>query len=107
MIKILVGLLFDRSGVMLLEHPEDKIHPGLLRKLIDLLRNYAAESQLIVASHSPAVFNALGPDSIRLVTMDQGETKARALSPSEIGIAGKYLQEEGSLSDFLETVEEE
>ena len=92
---------------MLLEHPEDKIHPGLLRKLIDLLRNYADESQLIVASHSPAVFNSLGPDSIRLVTMDQGETKARAFSPSEIGIVGNYLEEEGSLSDFLETVEEE
>ena len=104
-IRILIGLLCDQSGIMLLEHPEDKIHPGLLRKLIGLLRNYSVESQLIVASHSPAVFNSLDPQSIRLVTMDQGETKVRALSPEETRVAGKYLEEEGSLADFLETVE--
>jgi predicted ATPase len=106
-IRILIGLLFDQSGVMLVEHPEDKIHPGLLRRLIDLLRSYSAERQLIVASHSPAVFNSLDPESIRLVTMEQGETKVRALSSEETHVAGKYLEEEGSLADFLETVEGE
>ena len=92
---------------MLLEHPEDKIHPGLLRKLIGLLQTYSDETQVIIASHSAAVFNSLGPESLRLVTMEEGETKARALSPDEIDVVGKYLEEEGSLSDFLETVEGE
>jgi predicted ATPase len=105
-IRILLALLFDRPSVMLLEHPEDTIHPGLLRKLISLLRTYSDETQVIIASHSPAVFNSLEPGSVRLVTLEEGETKVRPLSPEETSIAGRYLEEEGSLADFLETVEE-
>jgi predicted ATPase len=93
---------------MLLEHPEEGIHRGLLRKLVDLLRDYSDQTQLIVTSHSPVVFNTLDPESVRLVTMEnEGLTKVRALSPDELGVADRYLEEEGSLSDFLETVEDE
>ena len=106
-IKILVSLIFDRSGVMLLEHPEDGIHRGLLRKLIDLLRGYSDQSQLILSSHSAVVFNTLDPGAVRMVSMEKGATRVRALSQQEMGIAGKYLEEDGSLSDFLETVEDE
>lgn len=35
-IQIVVSMLFDKRSLMLIEHPEDSIHPGLLRKLIDL-----------------------------------------------------------------------
>jgi hypothetical protein len=106
-IKILVSLIFDRSGVMLLEHPEDGIHRGLVRKLVDLLRVDSDQSQLIVASHSPVVFNSLSPGAVRIVTMEGGVTKARALSPKELSILEKYLEEEGLLSDFLETIEDD
>jgi len=106
-IKILVSLLFDQPSVMLLEHPEECIHGGLLRKLIDLLRGYSDQSQLIISSHSPVVFNSLDPEAVRLVTMDQGKTKVRALTPVEMEAVGKYLEDEGSLADFLETVEGE
>jgi len=106
-IRILVSLIFDESAVMLLEHPEDGIHRGLLRKLIDLLQKYADQSQLIVSSHSPEVFNMLDPRAVRLVTMDEGATKVRALTPEELRIAGKFLEEEGTLADFLQTVAED
>jgi predicted ATPase len=106
-IRILVSLIFDESAVMLLEHPEDGIHRGLLRKLIDLLQKYADPSQLIVSSHSPLVFNTLDPRAVRLVTMEEGATKVRRLTPEELQVAGKFLEEDGSLADFLETVEED
>lgn len=106
-IRILVSLIFDQSAVMLLEHPEDGIHRGLLRKLIDVLQKYANQSQLIVSSHSSVVFDTLDPGTVRLVTMGEGNTKVRSLTPEELGVAGRFLEEDGSLSDFLETVEED
>jgi predicted ATPase len=106
-IRIIVSLIFDQSAVMLLEHPEDSIHRGLLRKLIGILQSYSDQSQLIVSSHSSVIFNTLDPGAVRLVTMENGDTKVRALTPAELSVAGKFLEEDGSLSDFLETVEEE
>ncbi len=106
-ISILVSLLFDQSAVMLLEHPEDGIHRGLVRKVISLLQTYSDESQVIIASHSPVVFNSLPPEAVRLVSMENGVTKVRAFSPHETSVASKYLEEEGTLADFLQTVEED
>jgi predicted ATPase len=107
LIGLIVSLIFDQSALMLIEHPEDSIHRGLLRKLIDVLRTYSDQSQLIISSHSSVVFNTLDPKAIRLVTMEEGETKVRALTPVELHAAEEFMEEEGSLADFIETVEEE
>jgi len=106
-VRLLVSLIFDQSSVMLVEHPEDSIHRGLLRKLLDVLRTYSDQSQLILSSHSSVVFNTLDPKAIRLVTMEDGNTKVRPLTNDELSAAGKFMEEDGSLSDFIETVEEE
>jgi len=104
-VRMIVSLIFDQSAIMLLEHPEEGIHRGLLRKLIDVLRTYSGRCQLIIASHSAVVFDTLDPKSVRLVTMSEGETKVRPLTAEELDAARKYLEEEGTLSDFLEVVD--
>jgi len=103
----LVLSLFDASSVALFEHPEDAIHRGLLVKVVELLRSYSTKSQLIIATHSPAVFNLLGAEDIRLVAMQRGGTTVRALSPRELGAAAKYLQNDGTFSDFLDSIQED
>ena len=106
-IRLIVSLLFDQSSVMLIEHPEDSIHRGLLRKVIDVLQGYSDQHQLIISSHSPVVFDTLDPKAVRLVTMEDDVTKVRPLTPEELRAAKLFMEEEGSLSDFIETVEEE
>ena len=106
-IRLLVSLLSDESSVMLLEQPEDSIHAGLTSKLLDLLKTYSKERTVILTTHSATMFNALAPENIRLVTMQKGATRLRALSPQELSTAREFLEDEGSLSDFIESVEED
>ncbi len=106
-IHLAVSLLFDQSSVMLIEHPEDTIHRGLLRKVIDVLQGYSDQHQLILSSHSSVVFDTLDPTAVRLVTMEDDVTKVRKLTTEELRAAKLFMEEEGSLSDFIETVEEE
>lgn len=106
-IKILVSLLFDESSVMLLEHPEDGIHSGLLSKLIAVLKTYAGSTQIIFASHSSTVLNELEPKDIRMVAMKAGNTTVHALKPKELKAAKQYLAEQGTLAEFLELVEDD
>jgi len=105
-LRVLVSLIFDKSSVMLLEQPEDGIHPGLLHKLIPLLKSYSDLTQVMVASHSPTVFNRLNPKEIRLVDIDEGATSVRALTKREIVGAERYISEDGPLSDYIETAQE-
>jgi len=106
LLRILVSLFYDRSSILLIEQPEDCIHAGLLYKLIYLLKTYADPAQFIMASHSPVVFNCLDAEEVRLVTMDNGRTSVRALTKQEMKAAEGYMQKEGTLAEFLESVEE-
>ena len=105
LVRLLLGLVADGSSVMLIEQPEDAIHPGLLSKVIDLLKEYSDKRNIIVASHSPIVMNALPPEAIRLVTLSEGQTVARQLTPTERDVARDFIEDEGQLSDFIESVE--
>jgi ABC-type branched-subunit amino acid transport system ATPase component len=106
-VSILVSMIFDGSTVMLLEHPEDGIHTGLVRKLTSLLSTNADPTQVIMASHSSTVLNTLKPSDIRLVVMHDGQTIVRPLREKEINIAAKYIAEDGNLFSFLSAVQGE
>jgi AAA15 family ATPase/GTPase len=104
-LRILVSIFHDQSTAFLLEHPEDGVHVGLLHKLIALLKTYSDRGQFILTSHSSEVFNCLKPEEIRLVTMEKGKTYLRALNETEITAAQQFMREEGTLADFLETIQ--
>ena len=105
MLYLMLGLLLDGSSTMLVEQPEDGIHPALLVKLIDLLRVNADPTQIILASHSPTVLSQLRPADVRLVEMVDGSTQVRALTEPEVKRAQEYMQREGSLAEFLELIQ--
>lgn len=102
---LLVSLLYDQATVSLVEQPEDGIHIALVDKLIPLLRSYSINSQFIVASHSSAVMNRADATEIRFVTNERGNTQVRALNTLELSAAQAYLEEDGPLSEFLESIE--
>jgi predicted ATPase len=103
-LQLLTYLVFDKNSCMLLEQPEDSIHPGLLAKVIDILRTYSGRTQVICTTHSPRVMNLVGPEGIRLVASTNGVTTVEALSNENINAAKGYLQDKGTLANFLDTL---
>ena len=71
-VQLLTYLIFDRASCMLLEQPEDSIHPGLLTKVIDILRTYSGRTQLICTTHSPRVLNIVGGKPFDLLRQMMG-----------------------------------
>lgn len=105
-IRMVTSLLFDRRSLMLIEQPEDSVHCGLLRKLIDMLRTYSHRSQIIFTTHSSDVIDILRPEEVLLATASEGKTMVRELSPNEVDRARRFLNDDGSLSEFLEPFDE-
>jgi energy-coupling factor transporter ATP-binding protein EcfA2 len=105
-LHMITSLLVDRSSLLLLEHPEDGIHRGLLRKLLGLLRANVDPAQIILTSHSAQVVNDLTAQDVRLVSIHRGATRVRKLTPKESEVAAHFIEEEGTLADFLDSVEE-
>lgn len=102
-IRAVLALVFDLKSLMLVEQPEDSIHSSLLEKLLDVFRSYSGRTQFVFSTHSSMALNIVAPEDILLLTADEGITQVRALAAAEVSAAKVFMENEGSLSDYLET----
>jgi len=63
-------LTHDSPGILLIDEPEDSLHPELLALLADLLREASARSQIVVATHSDRLIRFLKPEEVVAVDLD-------------------------------------
>jgi hypothetical protein len=99
--EIVLKLLQPDVRCLLVEEPETAVHPGLLAKLLALFDTYSLDRQIVVSTHSPEVVNWCRPEDLRLVVREEGVTRAHALEPADMESVVRYLQNDGSLADFV------
>jgi len=92
---------------MLIEHPEDGIHRGLVKKVTGLFTTGFCPSQTFLSTHSDTVLNGLEPGAIRFVSAEDGKSTVRKMSPAELAAAGEYIDSdaEGTLAEFARSIE--
>lgn len=58
--------------VLVVEEPENGLHPARIRDVVGMLRKFSEESgtQVLMATHSPLVINELKPEEVTVVTRD-------------------------------------
>lgn len=56
------------QGMLLIEEPENGLHPSRIAEVMRVLRDVSERTQIIVATHSPLVINELGPEEVTIVT---------------------------------------
>ncbi|AKT42381.1 AAA family ATPase [Chondromyces crocatus] len=89
-ILLFLGYLYlvlgpDPAAILLIEEPETGIHPGLLRRLMQLFRDMSTglhgrpPTQILLTSHSPVLLNLVRPDEIRV--FERGEDGATRVTP--------------------------
>lgn len=69
--------LRDPASALLLEEPENQVHPNLPYLLADELRAHSDSEQVIVATHSPYFVDALRPDEVWMMFRDEHGAQAR------------------------------
>lgn len=94
-------LLYDPNPHPLLavEEPENQLYPALMRELVEEFHDYAQRGgQVFVSTHSPDFLNGAELDEIRWLVKEDGFTKVRRASESELLQA---LRREGDLPGAL------
>jgi predicted ATPase len=56
------------QGMLLIEEPENGLHPSRIAQVMRILRDVSKRTQIIVATHSPLVINELQPEEVTIVT---------------------------------------
>ena len=94
-------LLYDPNPHPLLavEEPENQLYPALMRELVEEFHDYAQRGgQVFVSTHSPDFLNGAELDEIRWLVKEDGFTKIRRASESELL---RNLVHEGDLPGAL------
>lgn len=58
----------DPVDLLLIEEPENGLHPSRIREVVRVLRAHSLRTQVILATHSPLVINELEPEEVTLIT---------------------------------------
>ncbi len=100
-LEVLIGLIDPEIMLLLLEEPEIAVHPGLLARLLEEIDSYSTDKQVLISTQSPQVVSWAKPDALRLVERRSGTTYVRGLDPEAQARVERYLDDEGTLGDYL------
>lgn len=90
----------EQPGMLLIEEPENGLHPSRLQAVVEMLRKLSTGEvgprprQVILTTHSPLLLNYTRPDEVRIVRRDPEEgTKVTPLTA--VPDISKLLEEFG------------
>ncbi len=97
-ILAIISALYGGFSLLVLEEPENCIHPYLLETLMNLARD--SPSQVVVMTHSPYLLDYVKPEEVYSVAKEGLETKVKKLSTtSEMERVKRFLEEGGTLGE--------
>ena len=63
----------EPPSMLLVEEPENGLHPARVRDVVRVLEKISKKTQVIMATHSPLVINEMKQENVSLVTRKEGE----------------------------------
>ncbi len=85
-------------SLMIVEEPEQTVHPGVLAMLAEAFKEVSEVTQVIVTTHSPQLIDHFEPDNIRVVTMKNGLTQIAPIKRAQTEAVKQGLM---TLGEFM------
>ena len=99
---LIVALYFEKKPLTIIEEPERNIHPYLISKVMDMMKDVSPKKQIIVTTHSPEVVKYADINNILLVSRDSdgfskiikpaNKKEIKTFLKNDIGIEELYIQ---------------
>lgn len=104
-LALIFYLVTDKSPILMLEEPEVCVHHGLLNSIVELIRIYSKNKQILISTHSDSVLDKLDLENVFRVRRE-GNTGTivssirKNMKGIELRALKEYLANEGSLGEF-------
>ncbi|KYK33411.1 MAG: hypothetical protein AYK19_13595 [Theionarchaea archaeon DG-70-1] len=91
---LIIALYFEEKPLVIIEEPERNIHPYLISKVIDMMKDISEEikeKQIIITTHNPEVVKYADLDHLLLIYRDE-HGFSQISRPSEKGEVKTFLE---------------
>jgi len=104
-ITLLFYIVTEASTLLLVEEPEVCVHHGLLSSIIELIKTYSIDKQIVISTHSDFVLDKVEPDNVYKVrkSAEKGTRVfhiPKSMSRRELSALRDYLESEGNLGEY-------
>ena len=100
-ISLIVALYFERTRSMtIIEEPERAIHPSLLSKAIDMIKDISKQKQLLLSTHNTEIVKFTELQSLLLVSRNKYGFSVVA-KPAESSTVKTFLENEMGLEELF------
>ncbi len=104
-LALLFHVITDEGTLLLVEEPEVCVHHGLLSSILELIKSYSRQKQMILSTHSDYVLDHIEPENVYRVSFDKAEgTVVRhipgSMTSKELTALHHYLEREGNLGEY-------
>lgn len=100
-LSMLVAAADPRVSALVIEEPENSLHPWIIQELGRRLRKLAEKKTVILTTQSPVVVDLLYPSELWVVSRKKGQTRVRQLTEIDPRIEGEWRDGVANLSDYL------
>lgn len=95
---LLIAIFDPRNVLLVIEEPENSIHPWVIRNILDACVEASGEKQILLTTHSPVVIDHVPPDKVWVIWRRDGESQLRRLV--ELDKSALKLWESGEVATF-------
>lgn len=86
-------LYFERKSLVVIEEPQRNLHPSLISRVVELLKDASRLKQIIVSTHNPEVVRYADPEQLILISRDASGS-SHASRPADKAQVQRFLREE-------------
>jgi predicted ATPase len=101
-IALITALFFGNESFLIIEEPERNIHPDLISKLVDMIKDLSErmEKQILLTTHNPLFVKNVDVENLLFVTRNE-DGFSEILCPSEMEEVQAFLKNEIGIDELF------
>ncbi|MGV9605817.1 AAA family ATPase [Streptomyces sp. NPDC003631] len=101
-LALLIALHDKRRPIVLIEEPENAIHPWVLRRFLDDCRE-VGDRQVVLTTHSPILLKLLRPEEVVLLWRAEGKSNIKPLAKTLPEVRDLYYEKGFDVFDIYDS----
>lgn len=98
-IALIIALYFDKKWLTIIEEPERNIHPYLISRVVEMMKDASKTKQIIVTTHNPEIVKYAGLENILLIARNK-EGFSVISRPHEKEMVKRFLENELGIEEL-------
>lgn len=102
-LSILCSINDPRTTLVVIEEPENSVHPWIIRSLIENFKKVSKSKNIIITTHSPILIDMLSPEEIWCISKSKGATNLDKLTDLAPALLDAWKNGEYQISEYLDS----